>query len=122
MARAALDDVDGGEDALVGQLAREVQLHVGGALELLEDDVVQAAAGLDQRGAEQRQAAAVLDVARRPEEALGLVEAVGVEAAGERLAARGAGQVIGAGQARQAVQQHERLLPLFREPFGPFHD
>ena len=33
-------DVDGGEDALVGQLAVEHQLHVAGALELLEDDLV----------------------------------------------------------------------------------
>jgi hypothetical protein len=32
-----------------------VQLHVRRALELLEDDVVQAAAGLHQRGAQQRQ-------------------------------------------------------------------
>src|SRR5690606_8594205 len=32
--------VDRREDALVGELARQAQLHVAGALELLEDDLV----------------------------------------------------------------------------------
>ena len=50
-----------------------MQLHVRRALELLEDDVVQAAAGFDERRAEDRQAAAELDLARRAEEALGIV-------------------------------------------------
>src|SRR4051812_13530979 len=47
-------DVDGGEDALVGQLARQPQLHVPGALELLEDDLVLFRPGLDQRGGNDR--------------------------------------------------------------------
>ena len=53
-ARARLRDVDRRPDAAVGQLAVEHQLHVAGALELLEDQLVHAAAGVDQRGADDR--------------------------------------------------------------------
>src|SRR5580700_8856260 len=38
--------VDRGEDPLVGQLTAQPQLHVAGALELLEDDLVRAGSGL----------------------------------------------------------------------------
>ena len=38
-----------GNDALVGELPIEVDFHVAGALELLEDDVVHARAGVDER-------------------------------------------------------------------------
>src|SRR5450432_3346236 len=48
-------NVDRREDALVGELAVELQLHVAGALELLEDHFVAARAGLDQRRREDRQ-------------------------------------------------------------------
>src|SRR4051794_11410788 len=61
-------DVDGGEDALVGQLARQPQLHVPGALELLEDDLVHLRAGFDQRRRHDRQRTAVLDVPGSAEE------------------------------------------------------
>ena len=39
-AGAAERDVHSGEDALVGQLAVQLKLHVAGTLELLEDNVV----------------------------------------------------------------------------------
>ena len=83
-------DVDGREDAPLGQPAVEVQLHVAGALELLVDHVVHAAAGVDQAGGDDRQAAALLDVARGAEEALGRVERDRVDTAGERAAAAAA--------------------------------
>ena len=67
-------DVDGREDALVGQLAVEADLHVAGALELLEDDLVHARAGVDQRRGEDGERAAELDVAGRAEELLGRVQ------------------------------------------------
>src|SRR5215210_8771320 len=73
LARRGVLDVDGRVDPAVRQLAVEPQLHVARALELLEDDLVHPAAGLDQRCREDRERAAVLDVARRPEELLGRV-------------------------------------------------
>src|SRR3546814_10303728 len=45
-------DVDRREDALLGQGPRQTQLHVAGALELLEDHLVHLRAGLDQGGRE----------------------------------------------------------------------
>src|SRR5215831_3902274 len=38
--RARADEVERREDAPIGELPRQVELHVAGALELLEDDVV----------------------------------------------------------------------------------
>ncbi len=70
LAGARAGHVDGGEDALLHQAAVEVDLHVAGALELLEDDLVHPAAGVDQRGGDDGEAAAVLDVARGAEELL----------------------------------------------------
>ena len=98
LARAGAVDVDGRPDALVDQPAVEVQFHVAGALELLEDHFVHAAAGVDEGGGQDRQAAAFLGLAGGAEEALRLLHGVGVETAGEELAARGRLGVVGAGQ------------------------
>src|SRR3546814_11806254 len=43
-------DVDGRVDPALGEAAIEAQLHVAGALELLEDHLVHAAPGLDESG------------------------------------------------------------------------
>src|SRR6478735_12547901 len=55
-------DVDGREDPLVGELAPQSQLHVAGALELLEDHLVHLRTGLDQGRRQDGQRATVLDV------------------------------------------------------------
>ena len=47
---ARRDDVYGREDAFVRQLAVELQLHVAGALELLENHLVHLRTSLDERG------------------------------------------------------------------------
>src|SRR6266536_2912020 len=112
-------DVEGGEDAALGQLAVQPNLHVPGALELLEDDLVHARAGVHQRGREDRQRAAVLDISGRAEEALGRVERRGVDAAGEDLAARGGGEVVGTRQAGDAVQQDHHVLAVLDQALGP---
>src|SRR3989337_2464528 len=64
-------DVDGRERAALLQLTVQVQLHVAGALELFVDHVVHPAARVDQGGGGDSQAAALFDLARRAEEALG---------------------------------------------------
>src|SRR5580698_1957258 len=48
LARSALGDIDGGEDALVHQLAIQMDFHVAGAFEFFKDHVIHAAAGVDQ--------------------------------------------------------------------------
>ena len=76
LARARALNVDGREDALVDQLAVEDDFHVAGALELFEDHVVHAGAGIDQRGGDDGERAAFFDVAGRAEEALGRCRAL----------------------------------------------
>src|SRR5438876_5904260 len=99
--------VHGREHALVHQAPVEVDLHVAGALELLEDDLVHAAAGVDQRCADAGEAAAVLYVARRAEELLRPAQRVRVDAPGEDLTARRDDRVVGAREPRDRVEQDD---------------
>ena len=55
-------------------------------------------AGLDQRGGEDRQRAALLDVAGGAEELLRRVQRAGVDAAGHDAAGGRRGQVVGPGR------------------------
>ena len=57
-----------------------MELHVAGALELLVDDLVHLGAGVDEGGRDDGDGAALLDVAGSAEEALGLLQRVGVNA------------------------------------------
>src|SRR6266516_2984828 len=111
-------DVEGGEDAALGEFAVQAHLHVAGALELLEDHLVHARAGVDQCGCEDRQRAALLQVASRAEEALGRVQRGGVHTAGEDLAAGGGGEVVGARQAGDAVEQDDHVAAVLDHALG----
>ncbi len=117
-----------GKRALVGQFAVEDDFRVAGALELLEDHFVHAAAGIDQRGGDDGQRAAFLDVARGAEEALRALQRVGIDAAGQHLAGRRHHGVVGARQAGDAVQQDHHValvldeaLGLLQHHFGDLH-
>jgi hypothetical protein len=78
-----------------GELTVELELHVAGALELLEDHLVHPRAGLDQRGREDGERATVLDVAGGAEELLRRVERGGVDTTGQDAAARRGREVVG---------------------------
>ena len=86
LARAGSRDVDRREGALVGHLAVEDEFGVTRALEFLENDFVHARAGVDQRGRDDRERPPFLDVARRAKEALGALQRIGVDTAGQHLA------------------------------------
>ncbi|CAB4570384.1 unannotated protein [freshwater metagenome] len=43
-------DIDRWEDSLICELSIEFELHVSGALELLEDDLIHLGSGLDKSG------------------------------------------------------------------------
>ena len=58
---------------------------------------------IDERGADDREAAAVLDVSGGAEEFLGASQRIRVDAAGEDFAARRNDRVVGAGEARDRV-------------------
>src|SRR3954470_22879076 len=119
LAGARRVDVHRGEDPLVRELAVELELHVAGALELLEDDLVHARAGLDERRGEDRQRPAVLDVARSAEEPLRRVERGRVDAAGEDPAARRRREVVGATEPGDGVEEYDDVVAELDEPLGP---
>src|SRR5919197_1801013 len=92
--------VHGREHALIHEAPVEVDLHVAGTLELLEDDLVHPAARVDECRADDGEAAPVLDVARGAEELLGTAEGVRVDTAREDLSARRHDRVIGPRETR----------------------
>ncbi len=96
VAGAGLGDVDGGEDAALGEFAVEADFHVAGAFEFFEDDVVEAGFGFDEGGGEDGEGAAVFDVACGAEEFAGFLESRRRNAAGTDGAALH-GRVVAAG-------------------------
>src|SRR6516165_1722023 len=119
LARARGVHVDGREDPLVSQVPAQPQFHVAGALELLEDDLFHPRAGLDQGGGQDRERAAVLDVARRAEELLRRVEGRGVHAAGQDPAAGRGGQVVRPPEPGDGVEQHDDVVAHLYQALGP---
>ncbi len=91
---------------------------VTGALELFEDDFVHAAAGIDQRGGDDGQRSAFLDVTRGAEEALGALQGVGVDTAGEHLARRRHHRVVGAAQTRDRIEQDHDIAAMLDKALG----
>src|SRR5215831_1910139 len=110
--------VDGREDPLVGELPAQPQLHVAGPLELLEDHLVGTGAGLDQGGGEDRDRAAMLDVARRAEEPLRRVERGRVHAPGHDPPAGRGGQVVGAAEPGDRVKQDDHVMAHLGQALG----
>ena len=99
-----------------------MDFHVAGALELFENHVVHAAAGIDQRGGDDGERAALFDVARGAEEALRPLQRVGIHAARENLAAGRDDGVVGARQARDGIQQDDDVVLVLDQALGLFDD
>src|SRR5947208_3616981 len=112
--------VDRGEGATLGDATVEDHFHVARALELLEDHLVHAGAGVDQRGGENRERAAALDVARGAEEALGLLQRVRVHTARQDLARVRHHHVVSAAQAGDRVEQDDDVLAVLHQALGLF--
>ena len=113
LARAALGNVNGREQAAVGQLAVQNQLHVAGALELLENQFVHARAGVHQRRGQDGQRAALFNLAGGGEHLARNFQRAGIHAAGHRAAAAAVDAVVGAGDAGDGIQQHKDVLAGF---------
>ncbi len=118
MAGARGVDVDGGIDPALGETTVEAQLHVAGALELLEDRLVHAAVRLDEGGGEDRQRPTLFDVAGGAEELLRRVQRAGVDAARQDPATRRSGEVVGAAETGDAVEDHDDVLAHLDHPLG----
>ena len=109
-----LEDIDRRVDALVADLAVEHELHVSGAFELLEDELVHAAAGIDERGGDDGQRARFLGVARRGEKLARDFQRARIDAAGHGASAAAHGVVEGAADAGDRVEQDEDILARIR--------
>src|SRR5512133_4186425 len=116
LAGARRADVDGGEDPALRELAREHDLHVAGALELLEDHLVHPRAGVDERGRDDGERAALLGLARRAEQPLRALERAGVDAAGERAPGGLDLLVVGAREAGDRVEEDDHVAAGLDEP------
>src|SRR5690606_13680747 len=115
-------DVDGREYTLLGNLAIQVDLHVAGALEFLVDHFVHLRAGIHQRGSDDGQAAAFLDVPRGAEEPLGLLQSVGVDTTGQYLAGARNDGVVGASQTGDGVEQNDHVFLVLNQALGLLDD
>ena len=122
LTRAGALNVDGREDALVDELAVEDDFHVAGALELFEDDFVHARAGVDERGGDDGERAAFFNVAGRAEEALGALQGVGIDAAGEHFAGGRNDGVVGAGETGDGVEQDDDVALVLDQALGLLDD
>src|SRR3569832_665788 len=116
--RARAVDVDGGIDALLGDLAIEMDVVVARALELFVYHVVHARAGLDQRRGDDGERAAFFDIARGAEEAFRPLQRIGVDTAGEHLARCRDHGVVGARETRDRVEQYHHVSLVFHQTLG----
>ena len=92
LAGSTLGDVQGGVDALVGDVSIQRQFHVAGAFEFFKDHLIHTAAGFDQTGGDDGQATPVFDFAGGTEQPFGDFEGAVVQTTGHRTAtARAAG-------------------------------
>src|ERR1035437_8415729 len=112
-------DVDRREDAALGEVTRQAQLHVAGALELLEDHLVHLGARVDKGGGQDGQRTAVLDVAGRTEETLRRVERAGVDTTRQDPAAGRGCEVVGTAQSSDRVEQYDDVVTHLDQALGP---
>ena len=77
------DEVDGREDALVGQGAVELEFHVAGAFKLFKNHFVHLRTRVDEGRGNDGERTAAFDVARGTEEAFGFLQGVGVDTTGK---------------------------------------
>ena len=109
-ARGRLQRVDRWIKPFLLQGAIEMQLHVAGAFEFLENDFVHAAARLGQRGRENSEAAPFLGIARRTEKFLRLGQRFRLHTARHDPAFARLQIIITARQSRDAVEQNHHVF------------
>src|SRR5690606_28558863 len=86
LAGTGLENVHCREDTLVRDLAVQHDFRVAGALELFEDHFIHSAASVDERGCNNREGTALLDIARGTKETLRALQRVCVDTTGKHLA------------------------------------
>ena len=97
-----------------------MQFHVAGTLEFFVNHIVHAAAGVYQTGRDNRQRAAIFNIAGRAEKPFGWIQRHRINAAGEGTTRRGHVEVVGTSEARDRIHQHHHILAAFDQTFRPF--
>ena len=106
------DEVHSREDAFVGKVAVQLEFHIAGSLEFLEDDVVHLGAGFREGRGQDGEGTASFNVTGGTEETLGLLQGIGIHTTGENLAGSRLYGVVCTGQTCPS------LLPDARPPGG----
>ena len=117
-ARAGEKNIHRRINALIADLAIEHQLHVSGAFELLEDQLVHAAAGFDQCRRDDGERAGFFGVARRRENLSRSFHRARIDTAAHGAAAAAHRIVKCARRARDRVEQDKNMLARFDQTFG----
>ena len=99
-----------------------MQLHVAGAFELFEDEVIHTALGFDEGGAEDGEAAAFFGIAGGSKEFARFGECLGIDAAAHGAAFSGLEIVVGAGHAGDGVEEDDDIASEFDEALGAVGD
>jgi hypothetical protein len=110
--------IDCREHSLFRHAAIKMQLHIARSLELLINEIVHTAAGIDEAGGDDGQAASLLGIAGSAEKAFRRVKRNGIDTAGKRPAAGRHCEVVRPGQTGNAVQQDNDILADFDKPLG----
>src|SRR5450830_748246 len=119
LAGAGGRDVDAREDAPLEEATVEDDFAVPGALELLEDDVVHPAAGVDEARGDDRERAAPLVIPRAAKEAAGLLHRTGINSTRENTAASALLVVVRAAHARDRIAEDDGVVADLDEALGP---
>src|SRR5689334_12775930 len=112
-ARAALRDVDGGEKTAIRMLPVENQFHVSSPFELLQDQLVHARSGIDQRGGNDRKRSAFFDLARCSEHLARNFQGARINTAGHRATATAMHAVVSTGHTCNGVKQNKNIPACF---------
>ena len=110
---AGQENIDRRINALIADFAVQHHFHVAGAFEFLEDQLVHAAAGFDQRGGDDGERASFFGVARGRENFARNFHGAGVDTAAHGASATAHRIVESAGRARDGIEQNENVLARF---------
>ena len=115
------EDIDGGIDTLVADLAIQDELHIARSLEFLKDKIIHAAVGINKRGCHDGERTCLLGIARGGEELAWYLHSAGIHTAAHRATSSSLGIVEGTPDAGEGVHEHKNILALLNEPLGAIH-
>src|SRR5207302_931839 len=93
------------------------ELHIAGAFEFFVDHVIHTAACIDECGGDDGKAAALLDLTGGTEEPFGWEKCAWIKTTGQSTPAGLHGQIVGATQACNTIQQNDHISACLDQAF-----